>query len=303
MPPAIIGGAIAGVGALGASVVGSKASGKAVNAQTAAAEQQSRVQQQIYQQNAAALAPYQNAGLPATQQINAMLGLPQPAQAPMSQMQAPGQAGPGMDAQVARLLSLGGDSTGRAMNAFAAANPNMPADQKLQQLMALADNSERGKFNSWLAQSASMAPPTPAATVPVSSAPVTNPGEGFGKYLQNSDYGFQFANGSNAVNSGYAGAGTLQSGAAMQALEKYRQNLQQGYRGEYMGALGNQQAMGLSAASAQAGVGQNYANSMSNVFQNKADAISNGALVQSQNTNALISGLTNIGASYFGSRK
>jgi hypothetical protein len=84
----------------------------------------------------------------------------------------------------------------------------------------------------------------------------------FRNFIQNSDYGFQFGEGSNAINSGYAGAGTLQSGAAMRGIEDYRQNLQSGYRGEFNNMLANQQSLGLAGASAVAGVGQNYQNTV-----------------------------------------
>lgn len=118
--------------------------------------------------------------------------------------------------------------------------------------------------------------------------------QGFANYLKNSDYGFQQATGNNALNSGYAGNGVLQSGAAMKELENYRQNLQSGYRGQYMNALGNQQGLGLGAASAQAGVGQNYTNTIMANNQNAADARSNAALIRGQN-NPLASLLGGVG--------
>lgn len=102
--------------------------------------------------------------------------------------------------------------------------------------------------------------------------------DAFGNYIKNSDYGFQLATGANNLNSGYAGAGTLQSGAAMKALEKFRQNLQSGYRTEYMGALANQQGVGLSGANALAGVGTNMVNTISNNNNNAGTAAANAAL-------------------------
>lgn len=105
----------------------------------------------------------------------------------------------------------------------------------------------------------------------------------FGQYIQNSDYGFQFGTGSNALNSGLATGGTLQSGAAMKDLERFRQNLQAGYRNEFAGGVANQQALGLGAASAQAGVGQNYTNTVTANNTNAANALSNAALVRGQN--------------------
>ena len=58
MPPAIIGGVIAGAGALGAAAIGSKAAKKASKAQVQAADQSAQVQRDIYAQNSQTLAPW-----------------------------------------------------------------------------------------------------------------------------------------------------------------------------------------------------------------------------------------------------
>lgn len=121
----------------------------------------------------------------------------------------------------------------------------------------------------------------------------------FSRYIRTSDYGFQFGEGANAINSGYAGAGTLQSGAAMRDLERFRQNLQSGYRNEYMNALANQQGVGLGGASALAGVGQNYVNTIGASNANAADALSNAALIKGQN-NPLANTLGILGGGLFG---
>ena len=121
----------------------------------------------------------------------------------------------------------------------------------------------------------------------------------FSNFIQNSDYGFQFGEGANKINSGYAGAGTLQSGAAMKGLETFRQNLQSGYRGEFNNLLANQQAVGLGAGSALAGVGQNYVNTVSANNQNAGDAAANAALIRGQN-NPWANTLSLVGGGLFG---
>jgi hypothetical protein len=121
----------------------------------------------------------------------------------------------------------------------------------------------------------------------------------FKSFIENSDYGFKFGEGANTVNSGYAGAGTLQSGAAMRDLEQFRQNLQSGYRGEFNSLLANQQAVGLGAGSALAGVGQNYVNTVSGNNQSAADAVSNAALIKGQN-NPLANAMGLLGGGLFG---
>lgn len=107
--------------------------------------------------------------------------------------------------------------------------------------------------------------------------------DAFRTFIDNSDYAFQFGQGADRVNSGYAGAGVLRSGAAMKGMEDYRQNLQAGYRGEFNNLLANQQAVGLGAGSALAGVGQNYVNTVSANNNNAGTAAANAALIKGAN--------------------
>lgn len=102
----------------------------------------------------------------------------------------------------------------------------------------------------------------------------------FANYIANSDYAFQQQEGGNQVNSGYAGAGTVQSGAAMRALERYRQNLQSGYRQQWAGGVANQQGVGVGAAGALAGVSTNFGNTIAASNSAASDARANAALSQ-----------------------
>lgn len=102
----------------------------------------------------------------------------------------------------------------------------------------------------------------------------------FANYIANSDYAFQQGEGNNAVNSGYAGKGTVQSGAAMRALEKYRQNLQSGYRQQWAGGVANQQGVGVGAAGALAGVSTNFSNTIAASNSAASEARANAALSQ-----------------------
>lgn len=120
----------------------------------------------------------------------------------------------------------------------------------------------------------------------------------FRNFLENSDYSFRAAEGGDQVNSAFAGSGTLQSGAAMKGMERFKQNLQAGYRGEYMNALGNQQGVGLGAGSALAGVGQNHVNTISANNNNAGDAVANAALIRGQN-NPLANAMGVIGGGAF----
>lgn len=210
MPPAIIGGAIAAAGAVGSAVIGGKAASNAAKATQQAADQSAAVQREIYGQNRQTLSPFVQAGLPATQNINALLGL----------------------------------------------------------------EGDMGAAN-----------------------------QDFRDYIANSNYAFDLGEGLRGIAGNYAGAGTVKSGDAIRKGIQFRDNLQRGYRGEYMNALGNQQAMGLSAGSALAGVGQGYANSLGNIYQANGANQANAALVKGQNTANAINAFANIGGSILGGMK
>jgi hypothetical protein len=82
---------------------------------------------------------------------------------------------------------------------------------------------------------------------------------GFDIFRNSTGYQFRLGEGLDAVNSGYAGSGLLQSGAALRGITEYGQNFASNEFGNYLNALGSQQAVGAGAASASAGVSQNFA--------------------------------------------
>lgn len=250
----LLGKIIGGVADIAGSVIGAssknKAAKKAAKAEADAAEKNNALTREIYGQNKDIIAPYAQRGGVAGDYINAFLGLPQapppppsPAAVPVTGPYTPATSGP--------------------MGTTAWNQPTFDI------------------------------PGYGAVTVPTGTQPIapTQPAgvsqqdaqDAFRRYITNSDYGFQFGQGANSVNSGYAGAGTVLSGAAMKGLEGFRQNLQGGYRQQWLGNLGNQQGVGLSGASALAGVGQNMVNTISANNQNAADAAANAALIKGNN--------------------
>lgn len=277
MPAAVVGGAIAATGAVASAAIGSSAAKKASKASQQAADTSAAVQRETYAQNKEILSPFVGRGNVAGDYINAFLGLPgqQTTAAPAPQTSVP--AGTTARTVWPQYQAKYGDSWyGRWLVDY---NNGVPS-----------------------ARAAAPAPATGNVTTSTPGVTQADAQNAFGDYIDNSDYGFQFATGSNAVNSGYAGAGTLQSGAAMKALEEYRQNLQAGYRNEYMNALGNQQGVGLSAGSALAGVGQNYANSLGSIYTNNAANQANAALVNGQNIGNAINSVATIGSNIFGAK-
>jgi hypothetical protein len=240
-----------GAGALGSAVIGSKASSKAAKAATNASDQSAAVQREQLAVAQNALSPYAQAGIPASQNINALLGLTptQPTPQPATGMQgfAPTNYGfEGLDGGMGRFNQIGQPGQGQTVGA-------------------------------------------PAQNAPAGPASAQN---AFQQYLGSTGYQFRLGEGQRSLNAGYAGAGTLQSGAAAKALQKYGQDYATNYFNDYLAQLGNQQGVGLSAGSALAGVGQNYANSLTQINSNKADAIGNAALSNSRNISNIFGGIS-----------
>lgn len=105
----------------------------------------------------------------------------------------------------------------------------------------------------------------------------------FDQFRNSTGYQFRLGEGMNALNSGLASSGTLQSGAAMKAAQEYGQNFASNEFGNYMNMLGNQQGVGLAGASALAGVGQNYAGMVSANNNAAGTSAANAALATASN--------------------
>lgn len=122
----------------------------------------------------------------------------------------------------------------------------------------------------------------------------------FENFRNSTGYQFRVSEALDAANSGWAGAGLLQSGAAMQDIATRIGNEADNTFMNYAGLLSGQQGAGLQAAGAQAGVGVNYANAASNINAANANALSNAAIAQANNTNSLIGGLAGAGSQALG---
>lgn len=264
---AIIGSAVIGAGAsaIGASK-NSKAIRKSQQAQTAANDQSIALQRETYGQNKEILNPFVQRGNRAGDAYNALLG-------------------------------LGGGFTGGADRAQIIAQP-MPNGYQGGQ--GFGDgNIERGMMGEGTFSAMQYGQPTARPEMGqmqntpqngVSAADAAK--AAFDQFRGSTGYQFRMDEGTNALNSAYAGAGTLRSGAAANAFQKYGQDYASNEFGNYMGYLGNQQGVGLQAGSALAGVGQNFANNVSNLNSQQANNISNAAVARANNTNSMIGGIT-----------
>jgi hypothetical protein len=109
-------------------------------------------------------------------------------------------------------------------------------------------------------------------------------------YYDSTGYTSRLKQGQDSVTAALGSRGMLESGSAQKSLLKYGQDFASNEFGKYLGYLSNQQQVGLTAASAQAGVGQGYANSVSQNNNNASNVASNAALATGGAINNTISG-------------
>ena len=244
-----------GAATVGGAAISAGASNKAANAATQAADTSAAVQREQLTAAKNALNPYAQAGLPATGAINSLLGL--------TPTQSYGQLQYGSQ----QLAQGTADQTGYQTPY----NISTDGVQGIDPWNTAQAPWGNGQFTA-----------QPAMTTQPSAQ------SGFDQFRNSTGYQFRLGEGMRALNSGFAGSGMLQSGAAAKSALSLGQNMASQEFNNYLGALGNQQAMGLSAGSALAGVGQNYANSLTQINSNKADAIGNSALLNARNVNGLL---------------
>lgn len=266
---AIIGGGLGLAGSFIGAKSQSKAAGKAADTSMAVAQQNNALTRDIYNQNKSMLSPYVQTGNAAGAQMNALLGL------------APAQA----------------QQTGTPNFAqYVQSNPDLMAEYGRER-GAFGSMADYGQFH-WNKYGQNEGRAMPGVQVQPAQTQQTAQ-NAFDTFRNSTGYQFRLGEGMNALNSGYAGAGTLQSGAAMKAATEYGQNFASNEFGNYMGYLGNQQGVGLGGASALAGVGQNYANTISANNNMAGTNAANAALVKGAN-NPFANALGGIGGFLMG---
>lgn len=305
---ALLGSAVLGIGG---SIIGGnaqkKAAKQAADTSLQVANQNNALARYVYDQNRGVLDPYVQRGNAAGGVLNQMLGL---------------SAANTNSAATMPISALGGypsygGSQPSALGPYASSYPTSPPQDwqpaypgelhytqepayraSLNMPVFYDEGNYPGAYGA--PGSGYVTAPAPAPQGALSAA--ANPGDPFRQYIANSDYAFQFTQGANKLNSGYAANGALNSGAAMKAMEKYRQDLQSGYRNEYIGYLGQQQGVGLSGASALAGVGQNYVGNVTANNTNAGNNAANAALargsINSQMWTGIGGALGNLAGSY-----
>ena len=273
---AIIGGVASIGGALLSSSAQKKAANKAADVSLQTAQENNRLAQQIYNQNAAVLSPFQQRGNAAGDAINALLGLG------VSRPQQPQQNAMMQFGQNAPYGYMGGSGIGDGMierQMFESMGGDMYYPQGYREALPRVGANANGQYQAM-------------------TSPQADYNQAFNNYRNSTGYQFRFNEGMRALD---AAAPVLNSGARMKALQNYGQNIASGEFGNYLGQLANQQGVGLSGASAQAGVGQNYVNSVTANNNSAGSAAANAALMRGQATSNMWGGIANGIGGIFGS--
>lgn len=236
----------------GASAISSNsASRRAANTSQRNTDANVNLAREIYGNNQQVLSPFVNRGNAAGDQINALLGLGGsqemggPAPAPNALTQFLPQNG-GMGYNPAGYGDMTGNFRGTSMAPYT--DVGMPYG--LGDGFITTGTGDNGMLS---------ATGNTMGQVPTQQTAQQAANSAFDTFRNSTGYQFRLGEGLDAVGSAYAGIGGLQSGAAMRGINEYGQNFASNEFGNYMNALGGQQAVGAGSASALAGVGQNFA--------------------------------------------
>ncbi|CAB5222559.1 hypothetical protein UFOVP368_16 [uncultured Caudovirales phage] len=304
--------------AAGALVGGSLLSSKSANKNAARVQETSQnntdannaLARDIYGQNKQILSPFVQRGNVAGNQINALLGLGGGPQNNMGSAQITPNALSQFEGQYSGnagspygLGDNGGMNFGAGNNmgsAYLQANPDVAAEFGRVGAQFGNDPNAFAQFH-YNTYGMNEGRAMPGATMgaqqqtPQSAQDAAN--AGFDIFKNSTGYKFRLGEGLDAVGSAYAGIGGLQSGAAMRGINEYGQNFASNEFGNYLNALGGQQAVGAGAGSALAGVGQNFAGT---VIGNNNNNAQNQMQAQLGRQNGFANALGTLGGAGFG---
>lgn len=291
-----IGAIIGGVASIGGALLSSsgqkKAANTAANAAKDTAATNNALALNIYGQNKAALSPYSNNGMAASNAINSLLGIGGTQFQPQLEAQ-------GGQASMTQFAPQG------FMDSFNPQDYSRSALGDVGMERPYAVNPHYGQPTYGFGNETRQ----PVQTMGQAQQPALQPGmspqqaqsQAFDAFRGSTGYQFRLGQGQEAINTGYAANGALRSGAALKSLAGYNQNMASGEFGNYMGYLSNQQGVGLGAASALAGVGQGYVNNVTANNDSAGTAAANAALMKGQANANMWGGIANGVGSIFGS--
>jgi hypothetical protein len=231
---------IAGAATLGGAAIASSGSRRQANAAQDAAAQNNQLQQNIFNQQRADLAPWRASGEAALTEINRRLGLggAAPAAAP-NQGAGPVMGGGGQTLTPTMGGGGGGYGAGGASydqrdTALMAPTMAMTADKggMVPQAMGGVLSTDGATGPQVLPGQPGMANPTGVAPTTLPPAPGTapaganalDPENRYGGFYASPGYQFRFDEGQRGINANRAASGMMQSGDTLRALARYGQD-------------------------------------------------------------------------------
>lgn len=225
-----------GAALLGGAAISAFGASKAASAQKSAANSSNRVQERIYDEGVQRLQPYTDAGRNALAAYMYELGL---GPAPT--------VGPGLSIEE---ITTGSAGPSWAGGAFAGSRPTTSTRFRVgEQTFDTRDAAQ---------------------------AYIDGQGTPYGGMSMSPSARFLLGEGRDTIEAGAASRGGLYSGAALQGLERFRQNIALGDRENQLNRLLGLTQTGQSAAAGQGAAGINFANAYGNNLQAGANAAGAG---------------------------
>lgn len=277
---AAIGIGLAGAGAVASSSAQKSAANKASQVAEDTAASNNALTQRIYDQNSATLSPFVQRGNAAGGAMNALLGLGGGPTNNMATVAAP----------MAGVAMMGGQNDYSNIGGYGWGGITPDAYSNWGGMDASGMN--------WQGYLPTVQPTAQVGIGQTGQSAQDAANSAYDIFKGSTNYHGRLKEGANALNSMWAGGGAVKSGAAGKAFEKFGQDYASNELMNYMSLLGNQQGVGLGAASAQAGVGQNYVNTVSANNNAAGTAAANAALVKGNNSFGNVLGM--IGGGLYG---
>lgn len=287
---------IAGAVTLGGAAIASRGADRQADAATNTANQNNALQQSIFNQQRADLAPWRASGTAALSEINRRLGLGGAPVAPRvtNPLGGGGGAGSGVAPTVA---GAGGNGVGRGgtidQRDVAQFAPGMMPDDPSVMPQATGTNvlSTDGSTGPQVLPGAQG--PTLTGTASGGAGPnVLDPENRYGGFYASPGYQFRFDEGQRGINANRAASGSLQSGDALRALTRYGQDYASNEFNTQLNQLFSVAGLGQTATGQGNALAGQYGSQVSQNNQNASNALQSSYGTQA---NAWGNALGNVG--------
>jgi hypothetical protein len=261
------GSAIGGIASLGAAYLGSQGAKDAGKDASKTAAASNALRQYIYNDQRALQMPFYNAGVSGLNQYLAMLGLPQQAASAGAGLQG-GAAGGQYYQLNQRGIPIANEQLYQTNDQYRNAWDSVLRQHQQQWRTGYHSGSDTNLINASIARlmGGNQQPTAPANPQAAQQA-------AFAQFRATPGYQFGLTEGMNAIQSGAAARGSLNSGKTLRALQRYGNDYadQQGYT-PYMNRLASLFGGAQTAAGGIGGAGQDYASQVGQNNQNAANA-------------------------------